>query len=60
MIQININIKTGNITIKGDENTLPKENESSQVKSNSIKAVLLIIISFCGSQIMKLGQYFLG
>ncbi len=57
MIQINIEkIEIGNVTIKGEENALPKENESSQVKSNSIKAVLLIIISFCGSQIAKLWQ----
>ena len=57
MIQINIGkIEIGNVTIKGEENALPKENESSQVKSNSIKAVLLIIISFCGSQIAKLWQ----
>ncbi len=63
MVQINIkieNINIGNITVKGEENALPKENESSQIKSNSIKAVLLIIISFCGSQIAKLWQYFLG
>ncbi len=57
MIQINIGkIEIGNVTIKGEENALPKENESSQVKSNPIKRLFLIPISLCVSQIMKLWQ----
>ncbi len=63
MVQININIENitiENIAVKGDGEALPKENESSQVKNNPIKAVFLIIISFCVSQIMKLLWYLLG
>ncbi len=57
MIQINIGkIEIGNVTIKGEENALPKENESSQVKSNPIKRIFITLISLCVSQIAKLWQ----
>ncbi len=54
MIQINIGkIEIGNVTIKGEENALPKENESSQIENISKKGLVFLMMFLFRTEIVE-------